>query len=455
MMFRSNRSWYLPVITILVVTVLVAAAWAPSMRSSVKAQEDISGSLDILGFSLPDEIATVRVDTFREQYPNVEVNITEGALDEQQFLTAVASGNPPDLVYMGRDVLSTYAVRGALMPLDECISSQEIDMSQYREAAVAQVTVDGQVYGIPEFYNIIVLIANTAALEEAGLTLDDVDVSDWENVAALNEALTKVDGDTLTRIGFDPKLPEFLPLWAMANGVSLLSEDGRTAQLNDPAIVEALEFTAGLHEASGGREPFMAFRDTWDFFGSNNQFVADQLGVFPMEQWYLNVLSEASPDAPVAFKAFTDRQGNPITYATGNTWAIPEGSGNVDAACAFMKTMTAPETWIAAAEERAELRAAEGRTNTGVYTANKVADETIFGEIVQPSGNATFDEGIQTVLSVQDAAFSIPANPAGAEFQQAWQDAVNRVLNGEQSAQEALDQAQEEAQAALDEAWSQ
>jgi len=58
------------------------------------------------------------------------------------------------------------------------------------------------------------------------------------------------------------------------------------------------------------------------------------------------------------------------------------------------------------------------------------------------------------VLAVQDAAFSIPANPAGAEFRQAWQDAVNRVLNGEQTAQEALDQAQAEAQAAFDEAWS-
>jgi len=120
-----------------------------------------------------------------------------------------------------------------------------------------------------------------------------------------------------------------------------------------------------------------------------------------------------------------------------------------------MKTMTATETWIAAAQKRAELRAADGKTNTGVYTANKVADATIFSEIVQPSGNEAFDSGVQVVLSVMDNAFAIPANPAGSEFKQAWQDAVNRVLNGEQSAQEALDQAQDEAQTALDEAWSQ
>jgi multiple sugar transport system substrate-binding protein len=48
----------------------------------------------------------------------------------------------------------------------------------------------------------------------------------------------------------------------------------------------------------------------------------------------------------------------------------------------------------------------------------------------------------------------MPANPAGNEFEQAWQDGVNRVLNGQQSSSEAMTQAQEEAQKALDEAWA-
>jgi multiple sugar transport system substrate-binding protein len=48
----------------------------------------------------------------------------------------------------------------------------------------------------------------------------------------------------------------------------------------------------------------------------------------------------------------------------------------------------------------------------------------------------------------------MPANPAGEEFEAAWQDAVNRVLNGQQEPEAALKQAQEEAQAALDEAWA-
>ena len=53
-------------------------------------------------------------------------------------------------------------------------------------------------------------------------------------------------------IGFDSELPEFLPLWAKANGADLISEDGRTARLDDPAVVEALEYAVGIYDEQGG-----------------------------------------------------------------------------------------------------------------------------------------------------------------------------------------------------------
>src|SRR3982751_2636419 len=140
------------------------AVMSAVLVTAVHAQDNVSGTLNIQGFGTGDEIATTRVDVFKKAYPNVEVNIAEGALDEQQFLTSVASGTPPDLVNLDRAVLSTYAARGALMPLTDCITNDKIDMTQYRPVAVSQVTVNGTVYGIPEFYNDIMLFINTKAL---------------------------------------------------------------------------------------------------------------------------------------------------------------------------------------------------------------------------------------------------------------------------------------------------
>jgi multiple sugar transport system substrate-binding protein len=130
------------------------------------------------------------VDTFKQAHPQVQVKITEGGFDEQQFLSAVASGAPPDLVYVDREIIGTYAARGAIQPLDQCISSAGIDMGQYRPAAVQQVTVDGKVYGIPEFYSVRVMIINNKAVSDAGLRPGDVDTSDWSKLAGMAEKLT-------------------------------------------------------------------------------------------------------------------------------------------------------------------------------------------------------------------------------------------------------------------------
>ena len=47
--------------------------------------------------------------------------INEGDFDPQQFLSAVASGNPPDLVYLDRELIGSYAAKGAMQPLDDLI----------------------------------------------------------------------------------------------------------------------------------------------------------------------------------------------------------------------------------------------------------------------------------------------------------------------------------------------
>lgn len=426
----------------------------PTEEEPAGETSDIGGTLNVLGFGQGDEVATVRVDQFVAKYPNVELNIPDGSLDRQQFLTSIASGNPPDIIYTNREDLTTYATRGAIMPMDECVSSMNIDLSQYRQAALDQITVGDTLYGLPEFFNVVLMMIDGDVLEEAGLTVEDIDTSDWDQIAAVNEQMTVVEDGTLTRIGFDPKLPEFFPLWVHANGGQLLSADGRTASLNSPEAIEALTFAHSLHEAAGGRQNFIAFRDTWDFFGGSNMFVSDQLGAFPMEQWYVNVLAEVSPDTNVIFQPFTDRQGNPLSFATGSAWAIPVGSSNPEAACAFAMTMTETDSWVAAATERLRLREESGRPPAGVYGGNLPADDIIFGELLQTTGNERIDQALDVILEVQENAFAIPGNPAGAEFRQAWIDGVNRVLNGEMSVEESLNLAQEEAQEALDDGWA-
>jgi multiple sugar transport system substrate-binding protein len=423
-------------------------------EASYDQDAKLSGKMTVMGFGTDDEVATTRLALAEKALgDDVEVKLVKGELDVQQFLAAAASGDAPALIYADRNQIGTFASRGAVIPLNDCIDGEQIDTSVYRESALDEVTFDGDIYGIPEFNVVPIVQANRDLLDEAGMTIDDVNGSDWDGIERANKAIAQADGGKISVIGYDSKLPEFLPLWVHANGGALISDDGRTAQLDSPEVVEALEFAVGIYDDQGGFGAVKAFRDSADFFGDGNQFASDTLGAMPMEQWYVNVLNEVSPDVPMTFDAFRDREGNPFSWASGSAWAIPAGSPEPEAACRFAKTMTGTDSWMAAAKKRIAERSGGDSIFTGLLTGNVEADEEVRA-LVKPSGSEVWDAAIEATYLANEHTFSMPANPAGNEFEQAWQDGVNRVLNGQQSPDEAMAQAEEEAQKALDEAWA-
>ncbi|MCP2262172.1 multiple sugar transport system substrate-binding protein [Streptoalloteichus tenebrarius] len=407
------------------------------------------GPLTTMGYSLPDEVARVRVERFRQRYPAVDLRLNEGAFDEQQFLSALASGRPPDLVYLDRADLPSFAARGALLPLDECFEVTGMDLAEFRPAAAAQVRYQNRPYGVPEFLIVRLLMANRVALADAGIDPSRVDTADWGRLEAWARAMTRSSGSRLARLGVDPKIPDFFPMWVRAAGGDVLSADGRTARLDSPQAVEVLEMAKRIVDQAGGQGVVQAFRDGWDLFGARNPFAADQIGLSPMEDWYLNVLAQNSPRAPVVVLPFVGRDHQPLSWATGLAWAIPQGARNRAAACRLVREMTTPDAWVAAATAKRDARLARGLHYTGTYTAHVAADERIRAEVLRPTGLDWLDEGIRVIERAQGVAFALPASPAGAEVKRAWEDAVTRALGGRASPADALREAQQRATAAL------
>jgi len=416
------------------------AGGAAGQKPSPTAQD----TLKIMGFGTNgDDVAMTRFRIAQKAVAPARVSAPNGGFSAQQFLAEVASGDTPDLLYLDRQQVGSLAAKGALMPLTSCIKGQGIDTSQFRKPALQEVTYKGQVYGIPEFFDNRTIIVNDALVSNPA----QVSTASWTTLAANAKKLARFSGSKLTRIGFDPKLPEFFPLWAKANGADLLSADGAKAQLNSPKAVQALTFAVSLINAQGGWNTFQSFRNTFDFFGSGNEYVKNQLAAFPMEDWYYNVLASVSPKLKVTAVPFVDRGGRPIDYSTGSAWAIPAKAKNPALACLWAKTMTKVSTWVAAATHRKALYAKKHEYWTGLFTANAVADAKI--DKPTPGEPAEWARALKTVLGVQKDAFSLPASPAGAEFQTAWTSAVTRVLEGQQMPKQALDQAQREAQQAI------
>ena len=168
-----------------------------------------------------------------------------------------------------------------------------------------------------------------------------------------------------------------------------------------------------------------------------------------MESWYYNVMADNSPGVDITAKFFTNRRGGPITFFQGNGWAIPRGAKNPGLACKWMKAMTSVDAWMTVAKNRFDLRKRQGREFTGLYTANARADVKIYQDIFQPMGRKQFDEAVVKLVQASKYGFAVPVSPAGAEIKQAYIDAINRVLAGQQTPRASLNQAQREAVAAI------
>lgn len=408
--------------------------------------------IDIMGWTNGDEVGTSRTQYVKQQAPDLNVKIDQNGFDPQKFATAMGSGAVPAGVSMTRDVLATYAAKGFLQPLDDCISADKIDVGAYYPEALKESSWKGHVYGIPEFYSTREVLINQRVLDADGVKTTDVNTGKWAELAALTKKLYKASNGKPSTIGFDPKVPEYLPLWTMANGGSIIADDGKPT-LNDPKVVAALKNAVDLINAQGGWANFKAYRDTWDFFGAGNEFAKgkDQLAVMPFEDWYLNVLAGFGDSIKMTAVPFLGVNGQHVTLSTGAAFAIPKGSPNAGGMCAFMKLATSQGAWLAAgAARQAKVQKSKG-IFTGLYVANKVATESIRAKYVKPTGNAGLDRAIGVFYDGLDSAKAVPPSPAGQQITSAYQQAVTDALGGKDP-KAALDAAQQEAQNAYDDA---
>jgi multiple sugar transport system substrate-binding protein len=281
---------------------------------------------------------------------------------------------------------------------------------------------------------------------DSGVTANAINTRNWAALRRASRRMMRSEGGRLTRIGFDPKIPEFFPMWVkwFGNRFSIISANGRP-NLNSRQAIAALTFTNQLIRDHGGWNRFKAFRDTFDFFGRQNPLVRDQIGAWPMESFIYNVFANNSPTTEFTGKYFVNRRGGPITMFAGNGWAIPRGARDQDLACRWMKAMTSVDAWVTVARNRRDARWRVGQEFTGLYSANTRADTRIFEDVWQPMGRRVFDDAVRLLYRAPRFAFALPPSPASAEINQEMIDAVNRVLEGRQTPRASLNQAQRQA----------
>lgn len=438
-------------VALLLAFAAVVAATAATIAGTAIART-AAGTLNIYGSGPGDDVQENRASYAKDQLSGTSISRPSGDFNDQVFLTRLASGDVPDLVRMSRPRVGTYIAKGVLQQLDSCIP--QAVRKDYRVGAMKAMTYGGHVYGVPEFTQPVTLVVNQSAFRAAGVPISEAQTKDKKKLLAATKRLVKFDSNgNLTRIGFDPKVDSFIffMLWVKWYGKdkNLISADGLKAQVNSKEAVAALAYALQLINAQGGWNKFKAFRDTFDFFGRGNPYAKDQLAFSPLESFFYNAFSNNTPDVDILAKFFQNRKGGAMSVFSGNGWVVPKGSKNVADACAYMKAVTSTPAWLFAAKQRYDARKRTNSTFTGLYTANTEADKKIYEDIYQSFGHPQFDRAVQVIVQAGKYGFEMPPSPGGAQLVDAVNSAVLRALTGQQSPKAALDQAQREAQAAI------
>jgi multiple sugar transport system substrate-binding protein len=374
---------------------------AAARRQTAPGAGAATGPLVSWGFGVENELAAARVDAFQRSHPDVALRIVPD-FDDQELLVAALSDTVPDLLWLERFTTANWAARGVLRPLDDLIARDGYDTSRFYEAALAEASWNGQVYGIPGGMDVRALYVNAKALAEVGVDPTSLDTADWDGLNELGAALVQRDGDRVRRWGFDNKLQSgFLYLWGYGNGGRFMNEIGNEARFDDAPVVEALAWGVRSFDDEGG---FAAYDRFAAGFENDEQFARGLVAMTMYENWMLGIVARVAPDLDFAVLPVRQRGGaDPVSFTGGRAWYIPTGAKNPEAAWEFIKFLHTDETWLIGAEAVKAARLTENHPYIPSLTGSKTADRLQIERVYEPIA-PKFDEAVKLFPRVLEAS---------------------------------------------------
>lgn len=444
--YTNTKRFYLGLLTLLALLIAITvgcaapagpqpaapAAEEPAPEEEPVAEKPFAGT-ELTLASMTDQYVTA----FRhlapkfEEETGIKITLDElGYVDLYQKLTADFVGHTANYDLMTVDIVwsGEYAQNGYTLPLDDFMErdEDELDLDDIMPVCWTLGEWEGQHWAYPLAGYANVLNYRKDVLAEAGVEPPETQQELLEAAKTLNDPDNDFYGMALLGAK-GPAVAQDYMAWVQQHGGEILDEEGNLA-INTPENVEILEFFGSLFDYGppGATDYWWDQRET--AFRSGN--------VAMMEGWSIARAGYEDPNlssivskvditvAPVA-------EGMEPKYGFGG-WGIGINADteHAEAAWEFIKWLTSPEIqkeWIR--HDGAPIR------RSTLEDPDLVAEYPWFPVLLK-----SFEKG--------DGDYR-PRIPEYSIIQDALGTAVNGYLVGELSAQEALDQAQAQAEATM------
>lgn len=400
--------------------------------------------------------------------------------DPTRFLVSVAGGQPPDLILFDRYAVSEWAARGSFTKLDpflarearsndpDAIRAENYYRSCWQEVIYADpITGERGIYGVPERVDDRALFYNKDLLKRGGFVDAQGEArppKTWDELAAMAAQLTGRNASgAITRLGFAPNYGNaWLYLYAWMNGGRFMTPDRRRVTMNEPPVVEALQWMTRVYDSLGGAAAVYAFQSSSQY-GQLDPFVQGKVALkidgywtFPeaLAQYGANLnYGVATPPLPAKAVA----EGRPgMSWVSGWCFAIPATARNKEGGWALLKYLCSERAAVVIGEANRLQLGGQGLVYVPTQNANRKINERLYEKYVagNPAIPAKVRDGVRLLNDLLDHSPIRPVTPVGQLLFNEQKRATENAIFHKLSPQAALDDANQTVQRQLDRALS-
>jgi multiple sugar transport system substrate-binding protein len=185
------------------------------------------------------------VQRFNDSQDDFVIDMTIQPFDvlSDTLLPAYAAGEGPTIVTVDASFVPAYVEQGVIQPMDDFFEETELTPEVLPQASLDAVTIDGVLYGVPFGATPTMLYWNRTLFEGAGIegppaTMDEM----AEAAVALTDPANEQYGIAIP----DREAPSVWAQLMWANGGGVVSEDNSESIFGSPESIDAVDFWSGL-----------------------------------------------------------------------------------------------------------------------------------------------------------------------------------------------------------------
>ncbi|TVP87400.1 MAG: extracellular solute-binding protein [Alkalicoccus sp.] len=331
-------------------------------------------------------------ERFEEENPNIELDVQAIPWDNahDNLLTAVASGEGPDVVQLGTTWVAEFSEAGAFLDLSDY--TDDFDMignEDFFEGALDTTEVEDEILGVPWYVDTRVLFYRSDILAEHGF---DSAPSNWEELKEIAHVLND-RGDGMYGFDIDQNDQLVPSIFAWQNGWEY-DIDAGAENFADDSFREAMEyyhsfFDEELVQESEGVPIEQGFEE-----GTKPMFMSGP--------WMVNIINETTEgiDGDWGVTVLPGQEKNASAIG-GSHLSVFAHTDHVEESLEFLSFMSEPDTQTAWFEETNALPARQSSWDNDVLAEDEKL--AVFGdqleEAVAPPVIPEWENVAQELLS--------------------------------------------------------